>query len=360
MNDEELKRYYYNPSRPGSYAGSENFLRALKSQKIEHDPTAVREWLKKEETYTLHRPLRRKFKRNKVIVTGIDDTWQCDLVDMQKHAKFNDKYRYILTCIDVFSKFAWGVPVRTKTSKDVTLAFAEILKSNRSPKHLQADKGNEFINKDFKKLLSENNIKFYSVQSDLKACVIERFNRTLKEKMYRRFTYKNNYKYIEILPELIESYNKSYHRTIKMAPNDVTKEKEKKLWRQMYGYDEKYLNKDKIKFQYEVDDTVRISKTKGTFEKGYTPNWTIEIFKITQRLPRVPPVYRIKDLLDDEIDGIFYEAELQKVFHDEVEFLVDKVLKSRTRNGVVEKFVSWLGYPDKFNSWVLETEIRRL
>ena len=97
-----------------------------------------------------------------------------------------------------------------------------------------------------------------------------------------------------------------------------------------------------IQFEYQ--------KLRVRLKKGYTPSWTIEIFKITQRFPRVPPVYRIKDLLDDEIDGIF----------DEVEFLVDKVLKSRTRNGVVEKFVSWLGYPDKFNSWVLETEIRRL
>jgi hypothetical protein len=117
---------------------------------------------------------------------------------------------------------------------------------------------------------------------------------------------------------------------------------------------------DSIKFRYKIDDTVRISKTKGVFEKGYTPNWTIEIFKITKQIPRVPPVYRIKDLLDDEIDGIFYEAELQKVYHNEVDFLVNKVLKTRKRNGIVEKFVSWLGYPDKFNSWVLEADIRRL
>jgi hypothetical protein len=360
MNVEELERYYYDPSRPGSYGGSGNFLRALKRQSIEHDQNEVKEWMNNQETYTLHRPLRRKFKRNRVIVSGIDDTWQCDLVDMQKHAQYNKKYRYILTCIDVFSKFAWAIPVRTKSSKDVTFAFEEILKSNRRPKHLQADKGTEFTNKEFKKLLSQNNVNFYVVQSDLKACVIERFNRTIKEKMYRRFTSKNNYEYIDILPQLIDSYNKSYHRTIKMAPNDVTKEKEKKLWQQMYGYDENYLNSDSIKFRYKIDDTVRISKTKGVFEKGYTPNWTIEIFKITKQIPRVPPVYRIRDLLDDEIDGIFYEAELQKVYHNEVDFLVNKVLKTRKRNGIVEKFVSWLGYPDKFNSWVLEGDIRRL
>ena len=313
---DELKDYYYDISKPGAFSGQQQFLRSLKSQRIEHDSKQVTEWLKKQEPYSLHRPLKKIFKRNRVIVPGIDDTWQIDLVDMRKFAKLNRGNHYILTIIDVFSKFAWAVPVHRKTGNFTTKAFKQVLfNSNRCPKKIQFDKGNEFLNSSFKKLLTENNIKFYFIESTLKACIVERFNRTLKEKMWRYFTYIGKYVYINVLHEFLESYNSSYHRTIKCAPKSVTKNNEKDIWKRVYC-----INDDKsISFKFNVGDRVRSCKAKNKFEKGYEPNWTQQVFVIAEKLPRYPPVYKLKNLLDESIKGIFYEDQLQKVSNIDID-----------------------------------------
>jgi hypothetical protein len=282
-----------------------------------------------------------------VIVPGIDDTWQIDLVDMQKHAKLNKGFHYILTIIEVFSKYAWAIPVKRKNGNYTTLAFRSVLKkSKRRPKKIQLDKGTEFLNSSFKKLLDEYNIKYYHSKSSVKACIIERFNRTLKEKMWRYFTFIGKYKYIDVLDDFLKSYNSSFHRTIKCSPDAVNKINEKKIWLGMYC-------DDKIpqitKFNFKIGDKVRISKLKNIFAKGYEPNWTQQVFVIT--IPRFPPVYRIKDLLNDSIEGIFYEQQLQKVSKDEIIYKVDSILKRRIKDGRKQVFVSWLGYPDKHNSW---------
>jgi hypothetical protein len=275
-------------------------------------------------------------------------------------AKHNDGIRYIITCIDVFSKFAWTVPVKNKDAQSVLNGFSTFFNGDdddRIPKQIQADKGSEFFNAKFKKYLKNNNINLYSVNSELKACVVERFNRTLKEKMYRYFTARNTYRYLDILDDLIISYNKTYHRTIKMAPFEVCKENESDVWRSMYGL----VNDEIIKFKFNVDDKVRISKNKNIFEKGYTPNWTEEVFIITTRMARVPPVYQVKDLNDTDILGVFYEKELQSVNKkDDEEYRIEKILKKRKRKGKLEYFVRWLGYTPEFDSWVSAEDIKQL
>ena len=137
---------------------------------------------------------------------------------------------------------------------------------------------------------------------------MERFNRTLKQRMYRYFTWKGTLRYIDVLPELLESYNQSYHRSIQRAPSSVTKNNEKDVWLTLYGN-----QPPKKGYAFKVGDEVRISKSKGLFEKGYLPNWSEEIFTIAKRLPRNPPVYRLKDYSNDNIEGTFYEDELQPV-----------------------------------------------
>jgi|688.fasta_scaffold79921_6 hypothetical protein len=351
----DLKKYYYDISKPGALSGQQQFLRSLRAQGVKHDPHNVIEWLKNEESYSLHKPIRKKFTRNKVIVPGIDDTWQIDLVDLKKHAKINKGFHYILTIIDVFSKFAWAIPVKRKNGNYTTLAFKSVLiKSKRCPKKIQLDKGTEFLNSSFKKLLVEYNIKYYHLKSSVKACIIERFNRTLKEKMWRYFTYLGKYKYIDVLAGFLESYNSSFHRTIQCSPNEVNKINEKKIWLKMYCEDKKA---EAIKFNFKIGDKVRITKLKNIFAKGYEPNWTQQVFVIREAIPRFPPVYRIKDLLNDSIEGIFYEPQLQKVSKNEIIYKVDSILKRRIKDGRKQVLVSWLGYPDKHNSWVDANQI---
>jgi hypothetical protein len=351
----DLKKYYYDISKPGALSGQQKFLRSLRDQGIQHNPNQVIEWLKNQETYSLHKPIRKKFTRNKVIVPGIDDTWQIDLVDMQKHSKLNKGFHYILTIIDVFSKYAWAIPVKRKNGNHTTLAFRSVLKnSKRFPKKIQLDKGTEFLNSSFKKLLEEYNIKYYHLKSSVKACIIERFNRTLKEKMWRYFTFIGKYKYIDVLDDFLKSYNSSFHRTIKCSPDEVNKINEKKIWLGMYCDDKK---PQIIKFNFKIGDKVRITKLKNIFAKGYEPNWTQQVFVIREAIPRFPPVYRIKDLLNDSIEGIFYEPQLQKVSKNEIIYKVDSILKRRIKDGRKQVLVSWLGYPDKHNSWVDANQI---
>ena len=166
--------------------------------------------------------------------------------------------------------------------------------------------------------------------------------------MWRYFTYLGKYKYIDVLAGFLESYNSNFHRTIKCSPKVFNRMNEKKLWLEMYCDDKK---PEAIKFNFKMGDKVRITKLKNIFAKGYEPNWTQQVFVISEALPRFPPVYRIKDLLNDSIEGIFYEQQLQKVSKDEIIYKVESILKRRVKDGRKQVFVSWLGYPDKHNSW---------
>jgi hypothetical protein len=326
MIDPEISNNYFNPSKPGAFSGAASFIRTLKNDEIPFDGNQVLEWINDQEPYTLHKYKRKRFQRARVIVAGIDDTWQIDLVDMQKYASENNKIRYILMCIDCFSKFAWAEPVVNKSGIETAKAMKNIFKStNRKPKSIQFDKGTEFLNTHFKKLLDDQGIKYYHIETDKKACIVERLNRTIKEKMWRFFTHSGHFRYIHVLHDLIKNYNSCFHRTIKMRPMDVKKENEEQVRTVMYGNG----TRETIKFNFKVGDSVRISKRKGIFEKGYTPNWTQQVFKIEKRLPRIPPIYKIKDLLNETQKGIFYEKQLQLVSKEEVYFKLDTIIRTR-------------------------------
>jgi hypothetical protein len=166
--NQKFQRHYTDPSLSGSYSGLESFYRALKKRGLSVKKKELKEWLLSQKTYTLHRNKVNKFQRNRVIVSGLDDTWQADLVDMQKLSKQNNGYKYLLTCIDVFSKYAWIVPLENKFGKTLVAAFKKILKQGRRPKNLQTDDGKEFFNKDFKQLLKEFEINLYATRSEMK------------------------------------------------------------------------------------------------------------------------------------------------------------------------------------------------
>ena len=129
------------------------------------------------------------------------------------------------------------VPLKTKQGQELVKAFQTILASGRKPSKLQTDQGTEFLNRVFQKFLRESKIKFFTVKSGLKASVVERFNCTFKNKMYEYLTAKNTLNYINVLPQLVKSYNNTYHHTIKMKPTQVTKANEAKVWDTLYGSD---------------------------------------------------------------------------------------------------------------------------
>ncbi|XP_015123245.1 uncharacterized protein LOC107045463 [Diachasma alloeum] len=251
--------------------------------------------------------------------------------------------------IDIFSKYAWAVPTKTKNAKDVTNAMKSVLKQGRKPQKLHVDRGKEFYNNEFKKLMEDNGITMYSTFSNLKVSIPERFNRTLKEKMWKQFSLPGTYKWIPIVKTLVQSYNNTKHRAIHMKPIDVSADHEKYLLRHVYG--KFHVNRTK-KVKFKVGERVRISKYKNIFEKGYTPNWTTEIFTIDEVVNTDPVTYKLRDYEGKPIEGGFYQEELTKVKYPDV-YLVEKILRRRGN----QIFVKWLGFDNSHNSWINKNDL---
>lgn len=291
----------------------------------------------------LHKPARKNFPRRRVITKGIDDLWQADLVELGSYHKQNNNYRFLLVVIDTFSKFSWVSPLKNKTADEISKTFREILvKTQRSPKHLQTDMGKEFYNSKFKQLMQNYNINHYSSFSSLKASIVERLNRTIKQRMWKIFSYRGSFKWIDIIQKIVDEYNRSKHRTIKMAPIDVTKSNENFILKYRFNYGPK-LGQSKFK----KGDYVRVSKYKSVFDKGYTANWSTEIFQVADVKNKIPVTYLLKDYQNQPIAGRFYEYELQKTEHPDI-YLVEKILKTKP----TQLYVKWLGFNDTHNSWI--------
>ena len=249
----------------------------------------------------------------------------------------------------MLSKFAWVVPLKTKTGKELVAAFKEIFRQGRKPERLQTDAGTEFKNRAFQTFLKEENVHFFVTYNETRAQVVERFNRTLKQLMWRMFTTTSSYNYLDKLDGLVNgNYNQTIHRSIKMKPADVNESNEHAVWRTLYG-----KQSAPTKYKVKVGDQVKISKHKRIFQKGYLPSWTEETFTIAQRIPRDPPVYRLKEADGDFIQGTFYEPELQKVLEkpDHL-FRIEKILKYRGKGASKEALVHWKGWPKKYDSWI--------
>ncbi|PFX11591.1 putative uncharacterized transposon-derived protein F54H12.3 [Stylophora pistillata] len=296
----------------------------------------------------LHKPVRRNFRKRRVIVNGIDEIWCSDLVEMQKFAKWNKGYRYLLMVLDVFSKYGWIVPLKNKKSESVAEGFEKIFTEGRVPKRLWVDKGSEYYNSHVKDLMKSKGVEMYSTENEEKASVCERWNRTIKTDMWKQFTIQSNTQYLDILPRIVEKYNNRKHRSIGMTPTEASKKKnENAVFLKLYSIGQAPRAPPNEKPKFAVGDHVRISKFKRkVFDKGFTPNWTEEIFVVDQVQYSDPITYKLKDLLGDEIKGSFYEQEMLRA-KQEV-FRIEKVIRKSKGKALVK----WSGYPEKFNSWI--------
>lgn len=266
------------------------------------------------EARELHKPVIQKFKKRRIITLGIDDLWAADLVVMTAYASENDGYKYMLNVIDTFSKYAWCEPLRTKSGVDVSRAFANVLNrtgrvGHRAPHLLHVDKGKEFVNKDFKRLLAIHDVQMYHTENEEKSAIVERFNRTLNCKMKVQFEFRKSFKWMDIVQRLIKEYNEvDMHRTIGMCPAEVTASNEAEI---LQKYD-RANQQIPVKPRFAVGDRVRITTKKSTFANKYSRNWRTEIFYIIKVIKTRPVTYRIADSNNEEILGSFYERELQK------------------------------------------------
>ena len=347
--NELLKKSYYDPFSAAGFAGAAKLAKVTGVQR-----NVVNKWIQNQDAYTLHKQYRKRFQRRKTIVSGILEQFQCDLIDIQKLKKENDGYGYIFMCIDVFSKMAHAIPLKTKTGQSIITALKKTFKVLGTPKRLQTDKGTEFLNQPLQRYLKKIGIKHFTSQNEtIKCAIVERLNRTILTRLARYFTHSGKKRYVDVLSGIIESYNKSYHRSIKRRPVDVNTHNSHEVRNALYGIPVKRSTKSK----FQPGDRVRISLARGNFQKGYSQSWSEELFTISRELQTAPRTYIIKSDDGEEIIGSFYKFELQKV-GDEVEFKIDAILKERkVGRGRKEILVKWSGYPDSFNSWIPKTNL---
>ena len=229
----------------------------------------------------LHKPIIKDFKRRKVYSSFKYNIWGVNLADMQLISKYNKGIRYLLCVIDLFSRYAWVIPLKNKKGVE---GFKKILDdSNRKPNKIWIDHGSEFYNNKFKSFLKKNDIEMYSTYNEGKSVVAERFIKTLKNKIYKHMTTIGKNVYFNVLDDIVDKYNNSFHSSIKMKPKDVNDDS-------FVEYNGIAFNKETNKKspKFKVGDNVRISKYKNIFTKGYTPNWSEEVFVVNKVQNTVP------------------------------------------------------------------------
>ena len=233
-----------------------------------------------------HKPIIRKTKKREVYSAFKDNIWAADLAYMQLTSKFNKGFRFLLCVIDIYSKYAWVVPLKDQKGVSIINAFQSILnKSNRKPNKIWVDKGGEFYNRSMKSWLEKNDIEMYSTHNEGKSVVAKRFIRAIKNKIYKLMTSISKNVYIDKLDDIVNEYNNTKHRTTKMKPIDVKDNIYIDFGKEVNGNDPKF----------KVGDHVRISKYKNIFSKGYTPNWSEEVFVIKKIKNKVPWTYVTDD-----------------------------------------------------------------
>ncbi|KAL3082116.1 hypothetical protein niasHT_031145 [Heterodera trifolii] len=328
-------KYGVHKESPASYAGIQKVLAEAQRRNPSITLRDVHQFLHKQRTYTLFKPRKNRFRRLKTVPSGLHTDWQCDLCIMDALREHNDGFRYILVCIDVLSRKIFTAEAESKKSEHMIAAFEKIFKkAGVLPNKLYSDAGLEFQAKKMTDYWKQKDIiKHVMYSPHLHAGVVERANRTLKERLYKYFSEKNTKRWIDVLDSIVRNLNSSANRTTGLKPVDVNFKNANALRNRLYKQGE--LSSKTPKFK--AGDIVRISKEKGDFSKGYFPNFTDELFRISKVNPTDPPSYRIRDQDGEDIKGIFYEQELVKTVAETTHRA--EVLKTRRRKGVKEHFV---------------------
>lgn len=280
----------------------------------------IENYLRQKNPYTLHKRVIHNFKRNHYFINNIYSLYEADLIDLSVHSNQNDGFKFILTVIDVFSKYAFAIPMKNKNAQTVCKAFRTIIDtSGHTPKTVQSDRGSEFKNKIFKAFLSARKIKqnFPMTPSPFKASVVEIFNRTLKTKIFRFFTHmkhKNFRRYIDVLPDIMESYNNTKHSATKMKPCDVTHDTVPAVYANMHRKHRTEQRTYSVQ-KLQPNDYVRVALKKTPLDAGvFKEQWSREYFVIDKVINKLPhKLYKIRDFNGREVNGKFYEQQLQKI-----------------------------------------------
>lgn len=327
--------------------------------------------LEKVDGYTLHREYKQPRIYNPYYVHERREEMQADLIDVSQIAEQNDGVRFLLVIIDIFTKFTWAIPIKTKSAKDMKDAFNRWLNDlDVAPSKVMSDNGVEFKNRLVRQIFHDKNIEWISAHGTLKACIAERVNKTIQILMHKYMTENETLRYIDVLPQLMETYNNRGHRTLKgMTPADADKvENEDEVHGiHMERYRERREKAEKRQgnrpLPFKVDDVVRIKtqpKKISSSSRAYAEQFHGEYFRIIRiNQEQAVPLYYLRSLDDGElIEGGFYANELQKQSYDV--FKVERILAQRVRRGQRQVLVRWKYFSPRHDSWEPYANIVRI
>lgn len=356
-----LKDIYFNPGHAAAFSSPQQLHRYIQKEgKFQLSLNVIKRWMQSQEVYTTNRKITRRIARRRVIVPHIDYMWDLDTANFRKLSKYNKGYGYFILAIDIMSRFVWTCAIKSTTGMEVSKALKEIFHQKRTPLKARTDQGTEFSNKPVKAIFKSHSIDHFVTQNEVKANYAERAIQTVKSKLMRYMRSKQTYKWVDVLHDVTQGYNNSYHRSIHKSPAQFNKKDETTMWQKsvdnLSGFPKKQIH-----YRFKIGDVVRISKLRHAFHRYYSEHWTNEFFVIKGRsLKQSIPAYTLTDYAGESVSGIFYEAELQKiVVAEDTVYNIEKILKRRKRNNVKEVFVRWWGWPKKFDSWIQQSEVKK-
>ena len=342
-----LNKVYYDPAHPSSYGGVDKLHSGVKHGGLSRKD--VSKFLSAQDTYTLHRPKRVRYKSAKCTAHSVDHIWHVDLCSMVFLAPHNNNMKYLLVCIDTFSRFLWVRPLLNKSSGITRDGFKSIFEEGRVPALIAVDGGTEFKG-EVRNIMKILNIGMFTLHGASKASIAERVQRTIKEKIFKHLTRKNTKRYIDELQQLVKSYNNATHRELGTTPSiksaDCT-----------FTPDLKPLGE--VHHTIKLGTYVRVSRVRVELGKSYEGNYNIEIFTVSKLMSRNGvAVYELSDLNGEKIEGIFYKEEIQPVYYDKNKaYKIEKILHTKKQKGKTMYYVRWLGFPRQFDSYVTQDQL---
>jgi hypothetical protein len=310
MNEIDVSKHYFDPKTPASFTTIGNFIKNNKQFK---DKKFVHDVLSDLKTYGMFAPVKRTFKRRRVVESFPRITEGCDLADLSRYAKTpgNKNTHFLCIFIDIFSKFMPVYPMKSKNSAEM-LRVVQIHLSDpvTRPMKIWMDKEKAMYSKPVLEYLKSINVKLYSTGSPIKSAFAENAVKVIKSKISKWMHYTNSKKYIPILQDLVDSYNNTVNSATKFKPVELLSDSDKisKAWHNQYKH---LIDSSPPNPKLSVGQYVRIANSVILFRKGYEQSHSEEIFKVNEIiLTESVPMYRLVDLQGEKLASLFYENQL--------------------------------------------------
>ena len=357
-----LSKIYYDLNSSASYSGINKLLKKIRAdQKYKINEEELKKWLSSQNTYTSFKPVTGKFKRPRIIANTIHGQYEIDCAYLNKYAAQNSGYKFFVLVIDVLSRFVWTAPLKSLKSEEVISALKKLI-GNNPVKQIRTDHGSEFISKHAAQFFKSLGVKHFLSNNEVKCAIAERAIKTIKSKIIKYLHARKTKLWKDILADITKSYNNSVHRELGMSPAEALRSPEHELFIEQY-FTKPLLqslkkrenqNSSKYNFSFKVGDKVKLSILRSKFHREYSENYSNEVFLIASRWKSQNiPIYKIKSMSNELIEGTFYTKELQLIHLESNDlYIIEKVLKERVMNGKHQSLVKWQNYDNKFNSWV--------